>query len=112
MEAEKGKGKRMCSGKLRRLDEDTGQMCMLLVKGWPSWVLAAKVRGWHRKLVIMMDREWTVIVRKWFPGVAIVNYDEFEKWDAAGSKSVRWCFSDIDPCMVPHDNVNSYSASW
>jgi hypothetical protein len=70
--------------------------CGIIVKGWPSWCMAATTRGWDVKLIVIKDNEWEREIRVWFPMAIVVEYERINGCEASVAYIEVW-FSDLDP---------------
>jgi hypothetical protein len=56
------------------LRDEEQRSCGAIVKGWPGWCMAAIIRGWDLKLIIVKDNKWDKEIRVWFPDARVEEY--------------------------------------
>jgi hypothetical protein len=60
----------------RVLKSGRGVTCGYVCRGWPTWGLAAKARGWTIAVVVLRDNVWEKRIRAIFGGAVLVKCDE------------------------------------
>ncbi len=78
------------------VDETFEISCGIVCSGWPSWALAAKIRKWTVKIIIIKNSLWISEIKSLFPNVCILDYMDLESWLSLGLNIQFW-LSDIDP---------------
>jgi hypothetical protein len=70
--------------------------CGVISLGWPSWALAASLRGFQVVKIVIKDQTWYQKAAAWFPNAEVTLHQAGAKSSVAFTKIKIW-LSDIDP---------------
>jgi hypothetical protein len=88
--------------------------CGYVCAGWPSWALAAELRGWRIIVIVIRDSPWESRIRGLFPGALIAKGEDVQSLGCKVQLGVWFC--DVEPLRGmrifgddPHSQVMIFS---